>query len=405
MSGWAAAALVLCAAAGCKNTSLTVACTQNSDCAAHFRCDSNGQFAGSCVCADNQACPQNTDAGPMVCNPEGLCQAEVGCFSNSDCAGGQYCDTAVGLCVVGPACSSDVDCAIGAVCDTHQGLCVQGCRSNGDCPLGDGGVVVPCVCPGDIECQCPLPDAGAVDPAAYDRSLCPIGACNSATCAGDTSVCPYNDTCVGGGDGGLSTCQLDPRHTVLCQNCALDPGHPGGGCSGNIGGANFCLLDLSQASGTTTFCGVDCSAGQGCPSGYECDDIIILTNAPCASDFDCTPTGALCDATAPDGGSGCPADTVCASEPGGAHCGGFCVKQEGGNQGFCTCVQDSDCPQDICEPTTRTCNISQKPCDPSNPGTCNSVVSCVDFGGARGCWIGRNCAPTHGLHCPLPGQE
>ena len=397
---WAAA---LCLAAGCKNTSLAVACQSNADCAAHFRCDSNGQFAGSCVCADDQACPQNTDAGPMVCNPEGLCQAEVGCFSNADCAGGQYCDTAIGLCVVGPVCNSDVDCPLGEVCDTTKGLCVQGCRSNGDCPLGDGGLVVPCVCPGNVECQCPPPgDGGFVDPASYDRSKCPIGVCNPGTCAGDSSVCPYNDSCVGV-DGGLSTCQLDPRSAVICQNCTYSPGTAGTGC-GTLPGANFCLLDLSDPSGATTYCGVDCSSGQSCPSGYECDDIIILTSAVCSSDLDCRPTGGICHPGV-DGGSGCPSDTICVSQPGGAHCGGFCVKQEGESAGFCTCVEDSDCPQDTCNASTRTCSISQKPCDPANPATCNSVVSCVDFGGARGCWIGRNCAPTHGLHCPLPSQQ
>ncbi len=406
-------AFLLAAASGallllstCKNTSLKVACQSDSDCGANFRCANSGQFGGDCVCANNQACPPG-DAGPMFCNPQGLCQSQVGCFSNLDCtASGLYCDTGVGLCVTWPACGTDIDCPLGQVCSNQ--LCVAGCRSNGDCPLGDAGAVVPCVCSGGSECQCPPPsDAGFVDPASYDRSLCPIGACNPNSCAGDTAVCPYNESCVAGGDGGLSTCQSDSRDTVLCQNCTYSPGSLASGCTG-VPGANFCLLDLSNPSGGTTFCGVDCSGGQGCPSGYECDDVIILTSSICTSDLSCVPTGGACNATGADGGStGCPVDTICDSvgTQSTGRCGGFCVKAEGETAGFCTCVEDSDCPQDTCDTTARTCTISQKPCNPCDTATCNSVVSCVDFGGARGCWIGRNCAPTHGLHCPLPGQQ
>lgn len=387
--------------ATCKNTSLKVACQSDSDCGTNFRCAGSGQFGGDCVCANNLACP-STDAGPMFCNPQGLCQSQVGCFSNADCnVAGLYCDTQAGLCVTGPACGSDIDCPIGQVC--NQQLCVAGCRSNGDCPLTDGGAVVPCVCANDTECQCPPVDAGVADPASYDRSLCTIGQCNANTCAGDTSVCPYNDSCVGGGDGGgLSTCQTDPRDTVLCQNCSYSPGTDDTGCSG-IPGANFCLLDLANPTGATTYCGVDCSEGQGCPSGYECDDVIVLTSSICTSDLSCSPTGGTCDAAAPDGGSGCPVDTICDSVGTSAsgRCGGFCVKAEGETGGFCTCVEDSDCPQAACDPTSLTCPISQIPCALGS----SCPISCVDFGGGRGCYIGRNCAPTHGLSCPLPNQE
>ena len=290
-----AGALLLSSA--CKNTTLTVACSSDSECGANFRCSTSGQFVGACVCANDLACP-SSDAGLMFCNPQGLCQSQVGCFSNADCAAsGLYCDTQVGLCVTGPACGSDVDCPIGQVCSSQ--LCVAGCRSNGDCPLADGGAVVPCVCAGNLECQCPpVSDGGFVDPASYDRSSCPIGACNPATCAGDTSVCPYSDSCVRAGDGGLSTCQPDSRNTVLCQNCVYNPGSLASGCGG-VPGANFCLLDFSGPTGGSNFCGVDCSGGQGCPSGYECDDVIILTSSPCTSDFSCKPTGGSCAATGP----------------------------------------------------------------------------------------------------------
>ena len=301
--------------AGCRGKQLAVACVSDSDCGPHFRCGTTGKFFGSCLCADDQACPAG-DAGPLFCNPQGLCQGKVGCASNLDCAVGQYCDTAAGLCVASPACGSDVDCALGHVCESQ--LCVPGCRSTGDCPLGDGGVVIACVCAGGIECQCPpASDGGFVDPATYDRSSCPIGACNPNSCAGDTSLCPYNDSCVGAPDAGSSTCEPDPRDVVLCQGCVYTPGTVSACSSGDTQGANFCLLDLSDPTGGTTFCGVDCGGGQGCPSGYKCDDVVILTQSPCTSNQSCSPTGSSCTVGAADGG-GCPTATSCVGRTGAA---------------------------------------------------------------------------------------
>lgn len=388
----------------CRGKQLVVACTSDGDCGPHFRCGTTGKFFGACLCADDQACPPG-DAGPLFCNPQGLCQGKVGCFSNLDCASAQYCDSAAGVCVGSPACGNDSDCAFGFVCSSQ--LCVVGCRSTGDCPLGDGGQVVACVCASGLECQCPPPgDGGLVDPAAYDRSTCPIGTCNPNDCAGDTSVCPYNDVCSGSGDGGSFTCEPDPRSVVLCNDCVYNPGSTSACNAGDTQGANFCLLDLADPTASKTFCGVDCSGGQGCPSGYKCDDVIILTQTPCTSDQSCSPTGAPCTVGALDGGSDCPADTVCVGPTGPqkGRCGGVCIAGEGNQHGFCTCVKDSDCPRDACDTSSRRCTISQQLCDPQNSTTCGSV-GCVDFGGARGCFIGRNCAPTHGLQCPLPAQQ
>ncbi len=393
----ALAALTLTLAA-CHEQTLSVACSTDSDCPAHFRCSASGQFQGRCLCADDQACTQDTDAGPLICNPQGFCQSKVGCFTDSDCPAPQVC--ACGICVQAPGCCSDIDCPIGQICPAQTHLCTPGCRSNGDCPLGDGGAVVACVCPGGVECHCPPTGGGFVDPASYDRSLCPIGRCDPTTCAGDTSVCPYDQSCLGSTiDGGRSTCETDPRMNILCQSCTLAT--PGQLQACGTQGANFCLVDPEDSTGNLTYCGIDCSQGQSCPSGYDCDDVIILTQALCTTNSSCAPTGGPCDITQPD--AGCPVDAVCAVRPGETQgrCSGFCVKEEGNSAGFCTCVTNKDCPRDQCDTSTRTCTISQQPCDPTNPATCNAIVSCVDFGGARGCWIGRNCAPGHGLHCPL----
>jgi len=386
--------LAILGIAACKNgTQIVAVCQNDSECPTNFHCATSGLQQGECLCSNNMACGD----GGSVCNPSGYCQLKVGCVTNADCNNQGFCDTVVGECTTGSGCSTDLDCPIGQICDPHQTMCVPGCHSNGDCPLDE-----PCTCSTGLECQCP-PDSG-VDPATYDRSTCEVGTCRTDTCAGDTSLCPYNDDCVGMGDGGLSVCEPDPRMEVLCQDCSLAAASSGQECPvPGAQGADFCLIDLH---GLNTFCGVDCSQGQGCPSGYECDDVIILTQNPCGSASACTPSSIKCADS--DGGSDCPSDSQCVNGPsGGKVCAPYCVADEGNGEGFCTCVTDSDCPQDNCEPTTATCAISQQPCvvGPSGDAFCRSFISCVDLEGTRGCFIGRNCAPTHGLHCPINVQQ
>jgi hypothetical protein len=247
-----------------------------------------------------------------------------------------------------------------------------------------------------------MPTGGVfIDPATYDRSTCEVGACLTDTCAGDTSLCPYNDDCTGQPDGGLSVCEPDPRINVLCQDCTVTPGSNDECTVEGAQGADFCLIDLH---GGNLFCGVDCSQpGQTCPSGYECDDVIILTQNPCGSDAQCTPSSIPC--TPGDGGNGCPTDSQCVGSGANARCGGFCEADEGNGEGFCTCVTDADCPRDTCD--EGTCRISQQPCvvGPTGDATCAAYISCYDLQGTRGCFIGRNCAPTHGLHCPIDVQQ
>ena len=377
----------------CKGgTQLVSECTSDDQCSTNFHCGISGLYKGKCLCSNDQACPQ--DAGPSFCNPAGQCQTKVGCLSNADCGGQSVCDTKLGLCVPPGSCGADPDCTLGSVCAADpatpaQTTCMPGCHSNGDCPLGQ-----PCVCASGAECACPPTDGGFLDPARYDRTQCEIGTCRADTCANDTSLCPYNQNCVGS-DGGSSTCQPDPRLGVLCQNCMGSVAGQACGLPGSQG-ANFCLIDPHASN---LFCGVDCSQGQSCPSGYECDDIIILTQNLCSTNQDCAPSKIACDPQI-DAGI-CPSDSRCAGSGASGACAGYCVIGEGNPQGFCTCVTDSDCPKDVCDTTSRRCSISQQPCDPSSPATCGSIISCVDFAGERGCFIGRNCAPSQGLHCPL----
>jgi hypothetical protein len=386
----------------CHNDSvLTRSCVSDSDCLTHFRCGTSGEFIGKCVCADDLACPG--DAGPEFCNQLGICQPRVGCFSNVDCASTEICNTRSNLCIPVGGCGSDVDCPFGQYCPaTHE--CTPGCHSSSDCGMNPQipGNGIACLCPNGQECSCP-PDAGSGIPDPnYDRLLCPVGVCNPDTCAGDVNLCNTGQSCFPSTvDGGLSTCEPDPRLNILCQPCGgtFKPGQVNPcDVSGGSVGANFCLLD-PYSNGTAANCGVDCSLGQGCPSGYDCNDVLILTGSICGSDFACVPPGAqTCTTTAE-----CPADTQCTIQGGQGHCGGFCTGAEGASSGFCTCVQDSDCPVDTCDSTGR-CRITLQPCIPGDPSACGAL-RCVDVQGTKLCLIGRNCYPTHGYRCPPPSRQ
>ena len=392
------AILVLALAGACKNgTQIIQNCANDSECPSNTKCALNGPYQGKCVCANDNACPQ--DAGQTFCNAIGLCQTHIGCRDNLDCPSDQFCDSTTDLCTVSPGCGSDRDCPIGTICDPTTKVCIQGCHSNGDCPLDN-----PCVCSNGAECLCPPLDAGNVDPANYDRSTCEVGACRKDTCANDTQMCQYNQTCTPSSnpDGGLSTCQTDPRSSFLCSPCTESAGTSSACGPTTDPGANFCLIDLGT---NALFCGADCSMGQTCPSGYLCDDVIVLTptGAPiCNTSNDCPRTGPLCDAN--DAGS-CPAGTLCLLASDGYRCTGECVFGEGEHTGFCTCVTDQDCPKDTCETSTRRCSTSLQPCIPGQADSCSFHIACVETGGARGCFIGRNCGPEHGLHCPLPSEK
>ena len=388
--------LALAAVAGCKGSPTVVAtCTSDTECGPNFHCATSGTYQGTCLCSNDNACPQ--DAGQAFCNTQGLCQTRIGCHSNLDCPENQFCDALTGLCTLAPACGSDVDCPIGTICDPVGQTCIQGCHSNGDCPIDN-----PCVCSNGAECLCPPPDAGSSDPASFDRSTCEVGACRADTCANDTSMCAYNDTCVPGTDGGLSTCQLDPRASYLCSPCTESAGTSSACGPSSSPEANFCLIDLGTDA---LFCGADCSSGQSCPSGYICDDVIVLTpsgSPTCSSSAQCPRTGPLCDVN--DAGT-CPSGTLCLQSTDGYRCTGQCVFNEGEHTGFCTCVTDQDCPKDTCQDSSRRCSTSLQPCIPGQNDSCSFHIACVETGGARGCFIGRNCGPGHGLHCPLPSDK
>jgi hypothetical protein len=156
-------------------------------------------------------------------------------------------------------------------------------------------------------------------------------------------------------------------------------------------GANYCLVET--APGGSAFCGVDCSAGQGCPHGYQCADVVVAySGSRCRADSECPPDSNLpCHSEAD-----CPRGGQCVKASGqqvGA-CAGRCDVAEGDVLGYCSCQQDTDCAQGTC--SQGACTLSRKPCVTD---TDCRPVRCVDFKGVGGCLIGQNCAPDEGLTC------
>jgi hypothetical protein len=347
-------------------------CQQDSDCGSPtsaFRCELR---TGACFCRTDQACP-----GAQFCNVAGFCQDRSGCETNQDCADtATFCDTASGQCIPRGRCSSDIQCVLGEVCDTARSRCIAGCRGNGDC---DG---TSCRC-GEGACSC----AGTTPEA---RAACGVGVCDPQFCA-DSTFCRFGETCGVRPDAGVTRAacydDYDTRLRPYCDNCAF-----GGGVQICGSGPNYCLIDTRHPG--NFYCGSDCGAGQSCPRGYACQDVIVVvsqwacsrtnpacpSNAelPCSNDAQCRRGGSCIIPTGQDAG----------------FCAGKCAVDEGDENGFCSCQVDQDCARETC--SGGDCTISRRAC--VNDTDCRSI-RCVDFQGGGGCLIGQNCAPADGLNC------
>jgi hypothetical protein len=201
---------------------------------------------------------------------------------NGDCPAGLVCDTTTHNCVEDGQCTSDLQCPLGQICDSlgdnPSYTCKNGCRDSSDCPqspkhqtcgTADGTI---CVCPpGADRATCPQAgDGGVVSSCTCQENLCDT-----------TDRCPYGSLCLPDPQG-KPVCQFatDPAHPY-CAGCTFGPADPSCG-----GGANFCLAEPAYP-GAPNYCGVDCSEGQECPSGYSCQYVRLLTHGLCTSDRDC----------------------------------------------------------------------------------------------------------------------
>ena len=368
-SAWLAVTLLL-VLTGCRSDAPDgdTTCREDADCgepAEAYRCDAE---TSACRCRTDGAC------GPgKACNEAGFCQDRAGCESNADCDAALFCDTRTGTCLAQGRCTRDLHCPPGEVCDVARTTCVTGCRSQGDCP----GTACRC---GRAACAC---DATTEE----GRAACDVGVCDASFCASD-SGCPFGQRCGPLFSETPPACysDFDPVRRPYCANCVY-----GGGLQVCGSGANFCLRDTANPG--NAYCGVDCSAGQSCPSGYQCQDVVVAAGRErCRSDAECAPSPSLPCREAADCGRGGHCVKPAGQEVGA--CAGRCAIEEGNVEGFCTCLQDADCARDAC--SQGTCSVSRRPC--AGDGDCRPI-RCVDHQGGGGCFVGRNCAPAEGLSC------
>lgn len=393
--------VVLCAC----TSSETSRCAVDADCPAGFRCDVTLQ---QCVCASDEGC------GPgSFCNRAGVCQRESGCQRNSDCPDDAFCDISSGNCLAGQPFIEEASCGLSSQCGPGlvcvDGLCVPGCFDAGDCPIGE--------------------------------------VCREGSCVGGFGVCDISPDCEFGQvcDQIDEICRNDVRGPY-CRACTRRSAANPEPCDDP---RNYCLVNNRELGGFTNFCGVDCSLGQPCPSGYGCSGVVILTEARCFNSAECQCSGSVtpavascnqpCDPRLPDGspdlnappcvfegqpecnGGAAGGEASCIVQPratsgictcatdddcrdgetcaAGLCCSGSvrtdreCRGGEGTTSGFCSCATDDDCPRNNCNGLRGVCELTGLPCVPGN-NDCDPVP-CIN----GGCLIGQNCAPAEGLAC------
>ena len=389
-----------------------------------YFCDLGGDIGNCFQCRSDADCAHrfaptyepgrpHCDLTSGIAGYQGFCQE---CLANSDCsgnAGGRFCDLnptipealvdssleTVGFetCIRittdcrldgGPACGLD------QFCDASSGQCLArsgSCVSDQDCagfysltnynvpaPHCVSGACSPCpseTCPALAGYPCHS-DADCGNPTSSDAGL---------TCDMDSSECVCTDSsqCIGawpvceGLDGGNVNRGGEPIGLCGCGS-DMECGDAGGTCF---------------SPGTSgSFCGVPCTAPGFPPcSGYQpiCDADSGFCMG-CAVDFECQashqPDGPLCDA-------------------------------DGSGEGYCGCLQDSDCPASetcqggslygACSPLQH-CTVDScvyYTCDWQNGDCLNGVTSspapvCItDYDCTLPEGIGKTVAPGTGPFC------
>jgi len=335
-------------------------CTTDNDCKAPgTRCNIELK---QCICSTDEACDESE-----YCNRAGVCQEKPGCTRNIDCASVEdsYCDLLSGQCILGTNGEDDSGCGL----DTH-------CKPGWTCQ--------------DKVCK----------PACYDEADCELGRiCHNGMCLADTSLCADDSFCGYAERCTQDQCKRD-RRGPFCRGCSMRSGSNPEPCDDS---RNFCLTNAKESGGFSQNCGVDCSLGQECPNGFQCNFVLVLTQDPCRQKMEpndpspnaqcqCDPRriGGPCSNNSQCNGGTCVFGTCCT---GTIQSDRFCAMGEDTIQGFCTCASDLDCPRDSCDPSRGACTITGTPCTVG--GDECGAIPCIE----GRCQLGQNCTPVEGVNC------
>jgi hypothetical protein len=280
------------------------ACTNSSQCASNENCASNGQCVAKTACTSADTCSGLGCVGGF-CSP---------CTTQSDCSGGNQCDTATGRCVTGSAgCSGDQQCQ-----SQHNGSPAWYCAD-----LPDGGASL-CRLGCVDDSLCATPQTGCCNTAAGQTCNTATHACvtNPTTTAtttttsttggttATTTTTTTNSTTGGNTTGSCAgfdcqTCfdngqSCDSTNCVCTGQATTGTGNTTGQTFGGLtGGLTTGGIDCSQTGAEGQPCGDDCSCNSGlhCTDGdstYSCSNPIF-----CGDAFTCEASLQACSLGAP----------------------------------------------------------------------------------------------------------
>ena len=419
-------AAAVCVSGLCNTTTVTCGGTSAAECASNDQCASNSCKSGHCV-------PAGTN----------------GCWADSDCSGGNYCDRWTYACkpklsagqgvpmdgLHGGTCSDASSVCASGLCNAATATCAAAdtsscgnanecvsntCKSNHCVPAGANGCWddVNCgaasycnraalSCTADLQPGAPIPNDGLHGGTCASAStVCTGGLCNAAsnTCAAsNTASCSSN---------------------AQCESNACKSGH----CV--PAGSNGCWTDSdcgasAHCNQNAMTCEADLPAGAPIPTDGAHDGTCASAAAVCSSGL-CNATSntcatanttacssnAQCESNACKSGhcvvtGGCWADADCGAS---AHCNqnamaceadlpaGAPIPNDGAHGGTCASAA-AVCSSGLCNAATNTCaSANAETCSSNAQCESNSCKSghCVPTG-ANGCWADADCGAAS--HC------
>lgn len=110
-------------------------CTGDADCAgAGLVCDQTPGSPSNGRCVNGTPCPMGNECSATQACVGGVCVAKNCVNTPNFCPMGQTCNPQTGACMQGmSSCQRDTDCAAGNYCDTAINACAPGCRDSSDC--------------------------------------------------------------------------------------------------------------------------------------------------------------------------------------------------------------------------------------------------------------------------------